>query len=350
MTIDRRLGDYVAALEGRNSLLESVERISPTEAKSRGLMGPLYHGTMRGIDDIRQNGFDVSRSIPRGVGLGVAQGLGGSYIRDDVPIGSSNGYAFAPYGYTGIAPPIHHLGFGVYFTTVKAIAKMYGGNSMKGVIEFYANVPDMIEINFAAERTMMKWWLQNGYTMTPEATEKRDFNTWAKATMNLTKNLRKYGAVHFLGKSGFNRALDGDQVCIYDPSVLVIVDKKLATGLDVGSKVVHTGDTKAYIGNRNDLYVDDVRPTDFGGWGKLGQQGGWRGVFWSHRQGVDLPRSEASPIHLIPPTGMVGEIINVRDHPTYGTSYDVRWAKGGVQYNYKASELSPYSGRKSNQR
>lgn len=342
MTSDRKLGDYVSAVESRKSLLESIERISPTEAKSRGLMGPLYHGTTRGLDDIRQNGFDVARSIPTGVGLGVAQGLAGSYLRDGVPVGTSNGYAFEPYGYTGIAAPIHHLGFGVYFTTVKAIAKQYAGNSMKGVIEFYVNAPDMLEINFASPNTMMKWWLANGYDMTAEATEKRDFRAWSKATMKLTKNLRQYGAVHFLGKSGFNRALDGDQVCVYDPRMLVIVDKSLATGIEVGAKVIHTGDQKGYIGSRNDLYIDDVRPTDFGGWGKLGQQGGWKGVFWSHRQGVDLPRDQASPIHLIPPPGMVGEVVEVRTNPTWGTTYDVRWSKGGVQHNYRASELAPY--------
>ena len=183
-----------------NLMEAAVSPISPSQAQQ--MFGPLYHGTRGDLAQIIATGFDTSKS--------VAQGVGGWR---NTPIGTSNGYPFEPYGFTGIAPPIHHLGFGAYLTTVKAIAKQFAGGSLKGMRTFYLDSPRVLTINFGSPRTMMQWWQQNGYDMTSEATKAHDFRAWQAATFKLTLRLQKDNdAVWFKGK-GIRRLLDGDQVC-----------------------------------------------------------------------------------------------------------------------------------------
>jgi hypothetical protein len=120
---------------------------------------------------------------------------------------------------------------------------------------------------------------------------------------------------------------------VFNPTLIRIVDPKLASGLDVGSKVVHTG-VNQYQGS-NQLYVDAMND-------------GWKGIFRTvDHQGNDMPREGAYPLHMIPPPTMTGIIVGKRDIPEQFRAmrgdcrYDVKWAKGGVKYNYTANELRP---------
>lgn len=311
-------------------LLEApVPVVSPQQALDAGWFGPVYHGTPSNIDDILSAGFDVARSVPV---MKTAFGR---------PVGTSNGYRLESYGFTGVAAPVHHLGFGIYFTTAKSIAKAYNGGSVKGLRTFYLDVPlDRVEeINFGSPNTMMKWWRANGYDMTPEATAKGDFNAWIKATANLTRTLNeKFDAVHFLGKGFAGRLLDGDQVVVFDPKRVRVVDPKLATGIEIGAKVVHTqSDINLRSRMRNDLYIGDVAGTRYAR--DLGP--GWRGVFWAiDHEGREVKHADNFPRHLIPPPGLVGVVVARRDGPD-GPIYDVKWAKGGVKHNYRPEELAP---------
>src|SRR6185437_6791681 len=101
----------------------AVPAISPQQAKDDNMFGPMYQGTTGDLAEIIKQGFDPKKSIPIGIGRSMFSGR---------PVGTSNGYQFAPYLGWSIAPPIHHLGFGSYFTTVKAYAKQFSGGSMKG--------------------------------------------------------------------------------------------------------------------------------------------------------------------------------------------------------------------------
>jgi len=327
--------EWIDLFEGTQSeiLIESpILEISPQEAKNREMFGPVYHGTHHDINTILATGFNPKYSVPKGVGK-----------FNNKPIGTSNGYSMDVYA-AGIAAPIHHLGFGTYFTSVKAIAKKYNGDSVKNLKTFYIYTKNVLEINFGSPNTMMRWWLQNGYDMTPEATENQDFKAWVKATGNLTRNLRsKYDAVWFLGK-GLRKLLDGDQICVYNPRLIYTINPALASGLEIGAKVTHNGTTPRL--KNNELYIDDLKPTDFGNAGKLGN--GWKGIFRAvDHEGNDIPRAGKNgignyPIHMIPPPEMVGVIVNKRFSPHHDDMYDVKWQKGGVQYNYAPSELKPF--------
>ncbi len=181
----------------------------------------------------------------------------------------------------------------------------------------------------------MRWWMENGYDMTAEATKNRDVKAWIKATGNLTRNLRQnYDAVWFLGK-GIRKLLDGDQVCVYNTKLICVVEPKLATGLEIGAKVTHTQQLRDDYVGRNVLYVDDLKPDDFRSAGNLAGKG-WRGVYRADTEDSDN-KVGRYPIHFIPPPGMVGTIVEKR-----GESFDVKWQVGGVRYNYHASELEPF--------
>lgn len=295
---------------------EAISSISPQQAIDGRMFGPLYHGTRASLEDIIKSGFDVERSISA----------------------ASNGYRLQPYRPLSIAAPMHHLGFGAYFTTVKAIAKKFAGNTTKGMRTFYLDSKRVETINFGSANTMMRWWQQNGYDMTAEATQRGDHHAWVEATRKLTKTLHsRCDAVHYLGKSMY-RLLDGDQVCVFDPSLIRVVDPKLATGLEVGSRVTHNQSFPEKYRGSNHYYLDAIKPGDAG---RLPV--GWHGIFKHYdeaeearRQAVNLGRY---PMHVIPPANITGVIQSVRPTPQGGHYYDVKWPKGGVQHNYTADEL-----------
>ena len=208
----------------KSLLSEDLRKISIQMATDEKMFGPVYHGTKQeNIPHINKDGFKVIK------------GLYGSS-------GMANGYVSQPY-YEGIPAPIHHLGFGVYFTTVKSIAKKFAGDTTKGMQTFFLDVPKIEEINFAAPKNMMKWWIKHGYD--PELAKQGEGGR-TQATVKLTDTLKsEFDAVWFKGK-GLHRLLDGEQICVYDPSNIYVFDKSLIKPGEIGSKVVTKVDIDPY--------------------------------------------------------------------------------------------------------
>ena len=203
-------------------VVASVKKISPQEAEDKGLFGPVYHGSSKeNRSKIEQEGFKIFIGKPRS---------------DN----TSHGYMASDYS-QGKPAPIHHLGFGIYFTTVKAIGKHFNNGSAAGLKEYYLDVPRLSTINFGSPNTMMKWWVDNGYNIekiypTKLSLDQIEENR-LEATKNLTNTLKsKYDAVWFKGK-GIRKLLDGDQICIFDPSHIYEIDKSLTKAGDIGSLV-----------------------------------------------------------------------------------------------------------------
>jgi 8-oxo-dGTP pyrophosphatase MutT (NUDIX family) len=242
---------------------EDLQPISPQEAKDKGLFGPVYHGsTSDKLEKISIQGFKVS--------------VGDERFGD-----VSHGYQISNY-FGSIPAPIHHLGFGVYFTTVKAIAKKFSyGNPQIG--PYFLDIPRLKTINFGSPRTMMKWWIENGYDY--QKTPKTTFGSGQtdlllirqermRATIHLTDNLKSmYDAVWFKG-SAMYRPLDGDQVCIFDSSRVYKVDKTLVKSGEIGSKIVAKVGIDPYnrgviipIGAKG-IIVDKKKPDERQEWAK----------------------------------------------------------------------------------
>ena len=200
----------------KSLLCEEVKKLSLQQMIDSGFFGPVYHGTTQeNLTKIGQEGFKV------------VLGLHGTN-------GMSHGYENEPYGFTGIPAPIHHLGFGVYFTTIRAIAKRFAGGSAKGMRTYFLDIPRREEINFGFPRTMMKWWIGRGYD--PELAKQGEGGRYM-ATAKMTQQLKsQYDGVWFKGKSMY-RLLDGDQVVVYNPDNIYEVDFSLSKGFDIGSKV-----------------------------------------------------------------------------------------------------------------
>ena len=91
----------------------AVPEITTNEAVQKNMFGPVFHGTSEsGRENISKNGFIV--------------------VDDEKAELKANGYQASNYA-DGKPAPIHHLGYGVYFTTKKSIAKNYNGRSQKGL-------------------------------------------------------------------------------------------------------------------------------------------------------------------------------------------------------------------------
>jgi len=195
----------------------AAQRISLQEARDRGLFGPVWHGTpQESLKNIREEGFKVFETGP-----------------SEGP--TVHGYPDRPY-HGGIPAPVHHLGYGVYFTTSKSNAKHFAGGTARGMRTYYLDVPRLETINFGAPRTMMGWWVDNGYDPELARTDR------VEATRRLTQGLKsKYDAVWFKGK-GIRRLLDGDQVVVFDPSRIYEIDPGASKPGDIGSKVRRKSD------------------------------------------------------------------------------------------------------------
>lgn len=243
-------------------LAEELKVVSPQQAHDQKLFGPVYHGTTSDkLEKIATQGFNVFVGHERSGDI-------------------SQGYEASDY-FGGIPAPIHHLGFGVYFTTVKAIAQGFGyGNTQLG--PYFLNAPNITTINFGSPRTMMKWWLENGYDYkkTPETTFGSGETSLSmirqerlRATLHMTEFLKaQYDGVWFKGK-GIRRLLDGDQVVIFNPDRIYKLDKKLAQQGEIGSRVVSKvgidpygrGEIKIPMGTKG-VIVDKKKPTEFQKW------------------------------------------------------------------------------------
>lgn len=312
-------GDNKYRMRAFIDLIEAASKtglitITTQQAVDRKLFGPLYHGTgPENMNSILQHGFQI----------------GGDDIK------SVNGYQQGAYVGTAFPPPMHHLGYGVYLTTAKAVAKKFAGARAK-MVEFYVDAPRLETINFGANNTMMRWWLSQGYdfdwkrvTKTGETDYRapRFGAEWARATRHLTDTLKgQFDAVWFKGK-GLRRLLDGDQVCVYDPARLYRIDDAGATAMSLNSLVTHNQELLRYDNHH-------VAKTD---------------------SGATLIQTEiGTTIHYIPPPGMKGMIVGKREitdrvrsflparlHNSADFFYEVKWAKGGTQMNYLGAELEP---------
>lgn len=178
-------------------------------ARDRRLFGPVFHGTSQeNWQNIHQQGFSLSAN-------------------------QSNGYTNQPYA-LGYPPPVHHLGYAIYFTTVRSIGIQYNRGTAKGLKEFYLDVPRIEEINFGAPKTMMQWWLKNGYD---GELAKQNEAARIMATNKMTDLLKsKYDAVWFKGKSMY-KLLDGDQIAVYDPTRIYFIDNTTVEPMRIGAKV-----------------------------------------------------------------------------------------------------------------
>src|SRR5208282_364562 len=254
---------YVRKLAGA-AKFAAMNTISEQDAQDRKLFGPVYHGTTEERQEqIGNEGFKV-------------------YIGDAGSGDVAHGYEGNQPYHEGIPAPVHHLGYGIYFTTAKSIAKQFAGGTTRGMKTYYLDVPRLETINFGVPKTMMKWWVSQGYN---GELAKKDR---VEATKQLTEHLKsQFDAVWFKGK-GLHRLLDGDQICVFDPSRVYQVDKSLAKPGDVGSKVKRLAD------------------------------------------------------------GMKGTIVNVRSIPEdvakqyWGGEtrvYQVKWTKGGTDHNVRGSQI-----------
>lgn len=235
-------------------LIKGIPTVSLQQVHEKKLFGPVYHGTTpEKMKHILEKGFTFYTTTK------------------DMNAEVRNGYPWLAY-YQGIPPPIHHLGFGVYFTTSKAIAQRFNLGSGAGLYEFYLDIPNMETINFGANKTMMQWWIANGYDkdLALNSSALAEGNR-VKATQLLTQNLSsKYDAVWFKGK-GIKRLLDGDQICVYDTSRIYVLDKRKSNinKGEIGSKVRLLNQEKEmvgiYMGKREEIpagYLENLKKLD----------------------------------------------------------------------------------------
>lgn len=207
-------------------LSEDLKRLSLQQVIDGGFFGPVYHGTSQeNLAKIGQEGFKITKGL-----YGTA--------------GMTQGYQPGKtYGNTGIPAPIHHLGFGSYFTTVKTIAKKFAGGTTKGMKPYYLDIPRKEVINFGSENNMMKWWIKNGYD--PELAKQGEGGRY-QATLKMTEELSsKYDGVWFKGES-IRRLLDGNQVVVFDTNNIYLMDKTLIKPWEIGSRVVSKNDIDPY--------------------------------------------------------------------------------------------------------
>jgi len=211
---------------------EDMKRISWQQAQDNKFFGPVYHGTSQeNREKIDREGFKVFVGHERSGEI-------------------SHGYEADDYS-GGIPAPIHHLGYGIYFTTSYKNAKQFNFGSGGGLKTYYLDIPNMETINFGSPNTMMKWWLAKGYdynknliifdksdTVYGENKHLKIQQERIRATIAMTKYLKwHYDGVWFKGK-GIHRLLDGDQVVVFDADNIYQIDKLLIKKGEVGSKVV----------------------------------------------------------------------------------------------------------------
>lgn len=322
----------------------AVPKISKQQAIDRGMFGPVYHGTDEaGRTGIAQDGFKISNLDQ----LGNRNGY----------IGPLNGAA-AEYGHTGIPAPIHHFGFGIYFTPSKAVAKRYNQNSTKGLIEYYLDVPRLEQIRFQSPNTMMRWWLANGYDFDLRgpagpyiASHPSVIRERYRATMNLTNALKaKFDAIYLKG-SAYRRAVDDEQVVVFDPSRIYQIDPSLssADNWEIGSAVVHN----------QRLHYSPEAMAEYGLKAEK-QPDGW--TYITRPWPPENPTGTTTLLR-IPPPGMKGVIVAKTPYNDLHAQYqrkmlppamqnmarsriDVKWQKGGVQHGYNEAELDPAPLRK----
>lgn len=269
---------------------QGIRAVSTQEATDQRLFGPVYHGSSpENLEKIKKTGFRILTGPTGSPGV-------------------SHGYDDDKYFGTEYPPPVHHLGFGVYFTTVRAIGKRFNDNSVRGLAQYYLDVPRLETINFAATTTMMKWWQANGYNIADGVDQ-------YEATENLTNELSsKYDAVWFKGKTMY-RTLDGDQVCVYDPRRIYVLDDSAVGGHDLGAMVrIELRIPPRYEGREDQYFMPGPNIT---------------GKIVSKRP---IPYDRFDPERLV---------LMKLDPQKDKNWISVKWSKGGTHSNYTEQDLVP---------
>ena len=289
------------------SINEKLNRLSKQQAVDRGMFGPVYHGTTEeNRERIGDEGFKVF--------------VGGSRSGD-----IRHGYKGDTEYAQGIPAPIHHLGYGIYFTTIKSISKIYNVNNVKGLQEYYLDIPRLATINFASPKKMMEWWILNGYD---SKLAKQGEQGRIEATKKMTENLKQnYDAVWFKGK-GLHKLLDGDQVVVFDPERIYLADPSLAGEKEIGSKVKRTEDKYDYTFKINTYTgkqerIQNTAPSILKG-----------------AIGIILDKKPAEPMRQ-----HWNSIGHTDPHWTEGSDYvyKIKWNKGGTEFNVLDKDIEPYT-------
>jgi hypothetical protein len=266
---------------------QGLKKISKQEAIDKKMFGPVYHGTRPdNWPSIFQNGFKIFYETPSN-----------TYLDDEYEL--------------GFPPPLHHLGYGIYFTTVKAIAKRFNWNSEKNLKEFYLDVHNVHQFRHGSMKNMMRWWLENGYD---GELGKKDR---VKATKKMTNYLKsKYDAIWFKDKGMYGAMLDGDQIVVFDPSKIYMIDESLSGEKEIGSTVVAKKDIM------RKTYETDTETGETKQGLVVAIPKGTPGKILNKRSVDDMLKiwtSRGSP----------------KEHWAYGSEfvYTVRFKKGGTSYN-----------------
>ena len=289
---------------------EDLNKISLQSATDKRMFGPVFHGT---TEENRQRIGDEGFKV---------------FVGGDREENIRHGYPGERAYAAGIPAPIHHLGYGIYFTTVKTIAKAFNVNSTKGLKTYYLDVPRLATINFGSTKRMMEWWIKNGYD---GELAKQGQQGRIDATIKLTEQLKKdYDAVWFKGKSMY-RLLDGDQVVVFDPKNIYQIDPTLAGALDIGAKVRRTTDKFDY---RISYSTDGSEP---------------------QRTLNTIPTTPKGTIGTIigkrPTEQILQQWKNSNQDPAdawFKDSkyiYTIKWSKGGTESNAVDSHIEPYEGK-----
>lgn len=290
-------------LELAGIVQEELNIISPQQAVDKNLFGPVYHGTTpENLEKISKQGFEV-------------------FVGDKGSENIRHGYPEQSY-HDDVPPPVHHLGYGIYFTTNKAIAKAFNQGTMKGLKTFYLDIPRLETINFGSQKNMMAWWIENEYDPNLAKIDR------IQATKNLTNSLKsKYDAVWFKGKGFKAKLLDGDQIVVFDKNRIYQINPSLSGEMEVGSKVV---------------LVKDIIGTKYNYSTETGQG--------ASEKFIEVPVGTSGIIKKKTPTAPMIDKWNQFDievkwpHWAEGSEYVyvVTFKKGGTHYNILNSMLSPY--------
>ncbi len=194
----------------------------------------------------------------------------------------------------------------------------YNKGTSKNLYKFYLDIPNICEINFGVERTMMKWWNDNGFDKI--SNNKDILKDRMKATIKMTDVLKnKYDAVWFKGKGYSGRLLDGDQICVYDTSKIYLLDDSNVIGYNIGAKVERLEDK---IGHKYS-YVN--------------------GVFEPISNYIEIPKGMKG---VITDKHSIGEQTkNFKNDDGLGYfygcdyGYSVKWNKGGTEGNVREKDM-----------
>lgn len=300
-----------------SKLVPKIRKLSPQKIADAGYHGPIFHGSPQ-LPQILEEGFKIQ--IPTGTKrqMGI-----------HILTGCAHGYQFEEYD-QGTPPPIHHLGLGVYLTNSKAVAKefSYKAPGYTNPPRFFLNSKRILQINFGSPKRMMKWWKDHGYNPPKDILQSRDFNAWLKATKNLTQTLRaQYDAVWFTNR-GLYKLLDGAQICVFRPNLIVLEDPSKAKPFELGSEITHNQTTplleKKPPENTPDRELK-LKPHP--------NKEGWREIIWEDR---------SYTLHQIPPPNLKGKIVHITVPPKgaqFPTRYTISWKKGPTINNYLKEEL-----------